>query len=116
MHVLCSVQQCHDESLLLERKFCKHAAQLLHCTCGMCNACKVGSPLDEPETLACLARQLYLGHSSAGTESAGPPTAKTIALTRHCPRFRPTAPGPPSAAAAWAPPAWPPRPRRPLLL
>ncbi len=88
MHVLCSVQQCHDESLLLERKFCKHAAQLLHCTCGMCNACKVGSPLDEPETLACLARQLYLGHSSAGTESAGPPTAKTIALTAPLPQIQ----------------------------
>ena len=35
-----------------------------------------------------LARQVYLGHSSAGTESAGPPTAKTIALTAPLPQIQ----------------------------
>jgi len=38
--------------------------------------------------LHALARQLYLGHSSAGTESAGPPTAKTIALTAPLPQIQ----------------------------
>ena len=36
-------------------------------------------------TSSVCAPQLYLGHSSAGTESAGPPDAKTVALTAPLP-------------------------------
>jgi len=84
----CAVQQCHGESLLLEGKLTSTPLSCctVHAACAM--PARWAARLDEPETLACLARQLYLGHSSAGTESAGPPTAKTIALTAPLPQIQ----------------------------